>query len=397
MRYPASEKLEIIRLVEQSHLPARRTLETLGILRSTFYRWYDRYQAGGPEALEDRSSTPRQVWNRIPDEVRKRIVDLALDAPELSPRELATRFTDTESYFVSEASVYRLLKAHDLITSPAFVVMKAADEFKDKTTAPNQLWQTDFTYLKVIGWGWFYLSTILDDFSRYIIAWKLCTTMKAEDVTHTLELALTVSGCDQARVVHKPRLLSDNGPSYVSGELAEWLEEQSMASPSDRRARIRRRHLLQVLNVDDSLKEVREKSSIEVVQTNFQHNDMRDTGPDEAKASIGDMFDKFLEDDITLGAIETKASPEMTDPGPVTRAGWTDAQDRRTSRFSVVRDSGAALATAHQVDSAVPDCCRDRSRNGRRRRARSLLVQADTDPRHNKSASVSVVHLFACG
>jgi putative transposase len=94
MRYPASEKLEIIRPVEQSHLPARRTLEKLGILRSTFYRWYDRYQAGGPEALQDRLSMPRQVWNRIPDEVRERIVDLALDAPELSPRELATRFTD---------------------------------------------------------------------------------------------------------------------------------------------------------------------------------------------------------------------------------------------------------------------------------------------------------------
>ena len=72
--------------------------------------------------------------------------------------------------------MYRLLKAHDLITSSAFVVIKAADEFKDKITAPNQLWQTNFTYLKVIGWGWFYLSTILDDFSRYIIAWKLCTT-----------------------------------------------------------------------------------------------------------------------------------------------------------------------------------------------------------------------------
>ena len=88
---------------------------------------------------------------------------------------------------------YRLLKAHDLITSPAFVVIKAADEFRDKTTAPNQLWQTDFTYLKVIGWGWFYLSTILDDYSRYIIAWKLCTNMTADDVTATLKLALVVT------------------------------------------------------------------------------------------------------------------------------------------------------------------------------------------------------------
>jgi transposase InsO family protein len=168
------------------------------------------------------------VWNRIPDDIRERIVDLALEEPELSPRELAVRFTDTQSYFVSEASVYRLLKAHDLITSPAFVVIKAADEFRDKTTAINQMWQTDFTYLKVIGWGWFYLSTILDDFSRYIIAWKLCTTMKAGDVTDTLEMALAASGLDQANVIHKPRLLSDNGSSYIAGELAEWMESQDM-------------------------------------------------------------------------------------------------------------------------------------------------------------------------
>ncbi len=210
MRYAASEKLEIIQIVKRSHLPARRTLERLGIPRATFHRWYDRFLTGGVEALEDRSPRPGRVWNRIPEPVRDRIVELALDKPELSPRELAVTFTDTESYFVSEASVYRLLKAHDLITSPAFIVIKAANEFKDKTTAPNQLWQTDFTYLKVIGWGWFYLSTILDDFSRYIIAWKLCATMKAEDVTDTLNLALVASGCDRATVHQRPRLLSDN-------------------------------------------------------------------------------------------------------------------------------------------------------------------------------------------
>ena len=160
--------------------------------------------------------------------VRDQIIKLALDAPTLSPRELALRFTDTENYFVSEASVYRLLKAHDLIASPAFIVMKAADEFKDKTSAPNQLWQTDFTYLKVIGWGWFYLSTVLDDFSRYIIAWKLCPTMKAEEVTATLDLALKASGLDRATVNHQPRLLTDNGASYIATDLAKWLDGRNM-------------------------------------------------------------------------------------------------------------------------------------------------------------------------
>jgi len=228
MRYAASEKLEIINLVEGSYLSARLTLAQLGIPRTTFYRWYDRYLQRGEAGLQDQSPKPKHVWNRIPDEIRGKVVKLALKETELSPRELAVTFTDTESYFVSEASVYRVLKAHDLITSPAFIVIKAANEFKDKTTAINQLWQTDFTYLKVLGWGWFYLSTILDDYSRYIIAWKLCTNMRTEDVTDTLDLALQASGCDQVHVLHKPRLLSDNGSSYVSGELAEWLQDKGM-------------------------------------------------------------------------------------------------------------------------------------------------------------------------
>jgi transposase-like protein len=132
MRYPASEKLEIIRLVEQSHLPVRRTLEKLGIPRASFYRWYDLHQTGGPEALEDRPSRPSRVWNRLPEEIRSRIVDFALDQPELSPRELAVRFTDEQQYFVSEASVYRLLKAHDLITSPAYIVCPSSGDLRPR-------------------------------------------------------------------------------------------------------------------------------------------------------------------------------------------------------------------------------------------------------------------------
>ena len=144
-------------LVEGSHLGVKRTLAKLGVSRTTFYRWYDLYARFNEAGLEDRRAGPGRIWNRIPDDIRRALVEMALERPELSPRELAVTFTDERAYFVSEASVYRLLKAQDLITSPAFTVVSAGDAFKDQTTAPNQLWQTDFTYLKVIGWGWFYL------------------------------------------------------------------------------------------------------------------------------------------------------------------------------------------------------------------------------------------------
>jgi len=145
MRYPASEKLEIIRIVEQSHLPAKRTLDQLGIPRPTFYHLYDRNLEGAPEALADRPSAPSRVLNRIPANIHDQIIELALEQPE--------RFTDEQRYFVSEATVYRLFKAHDLITSPAYVVIKAADQFRTKTMRPNEMWPTDFTYFKIIGWG----------------------------------------------------------------------------------------------------------------------------------------------------------------------------------------------------------------------------------------------------
>ncbi len=228
MRYPASEKLEIIRIVEQSHLPAKQTLDQIGVARRTFYRWYDLYIEGGPEALANRPSTPSRVWNRIGEDIQQQIVEMALELTELSPRELVVRFTDERCYFVSEATVYRLLKAHDLITSPAYTVIKAAEAFHTQTTRPNEIWQTDFTYFKIIGWGWVYLSTALDDYSRYIIAWKLCSTMRAEDVTETLDMALAASGYDHANVLHRPRLLSDNGPSYIAGELADYLNGKQM-------------------------------------------------------------------------------------------------------------------------------------------------------------------------
>jgi putative transposase len=228
MRYSALEKYEIIRLVEESSLPVRKTLRQLSIHKSTFYNWLHRYQEHGVDGLEDRKPTPTLAWNQIPNDHREAIIDLALDKPALSPREIAVSYTDDQAYFVSESTVYRLLKAQDLITSPAYILMQASDKFQNPTVRVNEMWQTDFTYFKIVGWGWYYLSTILDDYSRFIVAWRLCTSMSAGDVSNTLDDALSFTGLDQVKVKHKPRLLSDNGPCYISGELADYLQENGM-------------------------------------------------------------------------------------------------------------------------------------------------------------------------
>jgi transposase InsO family protein len=224
----ASEKLELIRLVEGSQLSVRRTLAEIGLSRSTFYAWYRRYLEGGLEALEDRRPPPRAAWNRIPDRIRAKVLETALVHTDLSPRELAWRITDREGEFVSESSVYRILKAADLIQSPAYILLQAADRFSHPTRRPNELWQTDFTYLPVVGWGWYYLSTVLDDYSRKILAWKLSATMRVEDVIETLDLARAATGVDRVRVRHRPRLLSDNGPCYVAKDLAAYLRENGL-------------------------------------------------------------------------------------------------------------------------------------------------------------------------
>ena len=226
MRHSPSEKLEIIRVVEDSSLGVKRTLRELDVNRSTFYAWYDRYLKRGAEALTDRTSHRRQFWNAIPPWVKEKVVETALDHLDKSPRELACHLTDTQKYFISESSVYRILKVYGLITSPAYTVLSAKDKFDQPTTRINQLWQTDFTYLKIIHWGWYYLSTVMDDYSRYILSWRLCSGMATEDVKATIKDAIAVSGVDHVYVNHRPRLLSDNGPCFISGELKQYLADQ---------------------------------------------------------------------------------------------------------------------------------------------------------------------------
>lgn len=225
MRYSAAEKMEIIRLVDGSDIGVTRTLKELGIHKSTFYNWYEKYQQFGPEGLADQPAAPKQVWNRIPTEEREKVVEIALEMSHYSARELAWYITDHYGYYISESSVYRILREYDLLTAPAHIVLSASDSFKDKTNRPNQMWQTDFTYFKVIGWGWYYLSTVLDDYSRYIVAWELCQGMKAEDAQSTVEKAIAHSGLAKE---NRPKLLCDNGSSYIAATFNDFLKEEKI-------------------------------------------------------------------------------------------------------------------------------------------------------------------------
>ena len=224
MRYSQAEKMEIIRLVESSERSVKETLAELDVPSSSFYRWYQRYQAQGYDGLAEHRPGPRQFWNRIPQAMRQHVVEVALARPDQSPRQIAWHITDTEQYFISESSVYRILKGFDLVASPAYDIITASDKFQNPTQRVNEMWQTDFTQFKIVGWGWYYLCTVLDDFSRYILAWRLSSSMASTDVQDTLDMALADTGVTHIKVKHRPRLLSDNGPAFISSALVEYLK-----------------------------------------------------------------------------------------------------------------------------------------------------------------------------
>ncbi|MFC5537759.1 IS3 family transposase [Rhodocytophaga aerolata] len=222
-RMTQAEKMEIITIVEQSQLSVKATLTQLAIARSTFYQWYKQYLAKGYEGLASQPVERRGYWNQVPLKEQEQIVTLALERPDLSCRELACYITDQERWFVSESTVYRILKRHGLVTTPAYRLMEAADHFANPTTAIHQLWQTDFTYFKIQGWGWYYLSTVMDDYSRYILSWQLCSTMQAVDAERTLQQAMQAAHLNEEQ---RPKVLTDNGSAFVGKYLREYFDKQ---------------------------------------------------------------------------------------------------------------------------------------------------------------------------
>jgi len=216
----AVEKRKILALVSGSGLPRRRALAQLGLPKSTYYRWLKRQIEG---RLKDIKGGSPISWNKLKPGEESKILLRARASSELSPRQLALKLVDSEGWYVSESTVYRILKREGLIKPAEVVGFKAGKEYHRKTGRPNELWATDCAHLKVFDWGWYYLETVMDDFSRFILSWDLKTDMSAGSLEDVVQQAVDLTGMTDVPVEDRTVLLSDNGAGYISQQFNQYL------------------------------------------------------------------------------------------------------------------------------------------------------------------------------
>jgi transposase len=216
----AVEKSGILALVADSGLPRRKALEHLGLPKSTYYRWLKRQVEGRLQDKKGGSSIP---WNKLRPEEEATILTRARASPELSCRQLAWQLVDNESWYVSESTVFRILKREGLIKPAEVIGFKAGKEYHHKTKRPNELWATDCSHIKLFDWGWYYLVTVMDDYSRFILAWELKSDMTAGSLIDVVQKAVDATGMTDIPVEDRTVLLSDNGAGYLSRQFGEYL------------------------------------------------------------------------------------------------------------------------------------------------------------------------------
>lgn len=223
-----NEKMKFIRLIEGSELCICDALAKYDVPRSTYYRWKRKLRTQGLQGLQDNKPYRARTWNQLlPWQVDK-ILQYATFYPELSCRQISFYITDNEGFSVSETTVYRRLKERGLIREPKIKTFAASDEFRIKTTDINQLWQLDATYLKVDRWGWFYLISVLDDYSRKILAWQLKASMSAGDFSDVIEMSCEFTKMHDVAIEDRTRLLTDNGKALLSREFGQYLEAKGL-------------------------------------------------------------------------------------------------------------------------------------------------------------------------
>jgi len=213
----------VIEMVRRSPVAKKQTLAELGLSASTYYRWQRRYREQGEVGLVDRRPQPTTIWNRLRPEEEQTILRAALREPDQSPREIACWISDYESFTISESTVYRVLKRHGLVQEVKVEGFPAGKEYRIKTIRPNEQWQSDASYFFVVGWGWYYLISVLDDYSRMILAWELKTDMTSASISEVVERAVEFTEMKNVPVEDRTRLVSDNGSSYLSHAFEDYL------------------------------------------------------------------------------------------------------------------------------------------------------------------------------
>jgi putative transposase len=207
-----AEKTDIVERVEGQTGRKRLALRELGVARSSYYRW-----------RRQKETKPRaRPWNRITPNEELRILAVAREFPELSSRQISVWITDNEGFALSESTVYRILRREGLVKRQEFEVA-AAKEYHTRTSRPHQMWSTDCSYFKVPGWGYYYLVTVMDDYSRFILGWKMQTDMSANSLIEVIQQAVDATGMADVPVIDRTKLLSDNGSGYVSRAFNDYL------------------------------------------------------------------------------------------------------------------------------------------------------------------------------
>jgi putative transposase len=207
------DKAAIIASVETLARGKRQALSALGISKSSYYRWRQRH---------DDSRHRKRPWNRITPDEENKILATAVELTELSSRQLATWITDNSGFAISESAVYRILRNEGLVKRQE-TQLTAAKEYHTKTTRPHQMWATDASYFRVAGWGYYYLVTVMDDYTRFILAWKLQRDMSAESLIEVIQEAVDATGMTDVPVEDRTNLLSDNGAGFVSRAFRDYL------------------------------------------------------------------------------------------------------------------------------------------------------------------------------
>lgn len=222
------QKWEILRAVESSSLPVKESLIRLDVPSSTYYRWKADFDRHGIEGLHNRSAFKGRTWNEVLPHEQERILEVADHHPDWFSREISLHISDNDDFTVSESSVYRILKRNGLIKAPGKKTFPAGPEYRVKTKRVNEMWQTDASYLLVKNWGWYYLISVLDDFSRKILAWLLQPSMDTDSFSAVIELACEATGMDGVPAENRAKLLSDRGSALISKPFGEYLEAKGL-------------------------------------------------------------------------------------------------------------------------------------------------------------------------